>query len=330
MSNRDTTNSSTTPKPTGPAFLDEYSGHIAALYNASVLSLTSVSGADTITASVDPELPAGGLAAGMKFTVIWDQDNTGAATLNIDSTGAAGIVAKDGTALEAGQLEAGAMDLLEYDGANFILVSGGADGQSAARGRFIFDTTGVFSNSYPAETLVMVEAWGAGGGGYDGGSGSGGGGGAFQRAFFRAGDIPSLVTITIPAGGAKSGDGGDCTFGSLVRARGGGGGVFADAVVPGGSVAPDAGTTFASQPVSPLFGGGEGGYRSAGGAAYDGHPSSWGGGGGGAKDGGTRRDGGGSDFGGAGGDAEFAGARPGGGGGCDALGGPGRCIVTVF
>lgn len=325
MSNRDTTNSSTTPKPDGLAFLDEYSGHIAALYNASVLSLTDVSGADSITASVDPELPSGGLAAGMKFTVIWDQDNTGTATLNIDSTGAAGIVAKDGSALEAGQLEAGAMDLLEYDGSNFVLVTGGSDGASAARGRFIFETTGVFTNSYPAETLVMVEAWGAGGGGADEPTGGGGGGGSYQRAFFRSADLPSLVTVTIPAGGALESAGGDCTFGSLLKARGGSGGIV-NTGGAGGLIGAGVGRS------SGLFGGGAGGDIDTGPpvVAHDGSPGCWGGGGGGSKSGGGAASGGPSEFGGAGGDGDLAGAHPGGGGGLRGIGAKGRCIVTVF
>nr|WP_309504272.1 hypothetical protein [uncultured Roseovarius sp.] len=317
MATRDTTNSSTTPKPSGLDFLDEYSGHVGALYNNSTLPLTSVSGADTITASVDPALPSGGLVVGMKFTVEWASDNTGAATLNIDSVGAVSIVDRDGGTLLAGKLASGMRDLIEFDGTNFVLITGGADATTNNTGRTVYTSSGVWTNGLPSDAIVLVECWGAGAGGYSGNT-VGGGGGAYQRAFFRAGDLPSEVTITVPSGGALSSNGGNCTFGTHLTAHGGNGSNAFATPAPGGGVGPDGDIP------SGVFGGGDGASNSSSSPAGK---SCWGGGGGGSS---GFAAGGASQFGGDGGNYGVAGAAPGGGGGGGAVGGAGRCIVTIF
>jgi hypothetical protein len=95
-------------------------------------------------------------------------------------------------------------------------------------------------------TFADVILWGAGGGGGSGArqvsgsasSGGGGGGGGFlQRARFTTAELGASQTVTIGAGGTAGaaqtadstagnagGVGGDTTFGSLLRARGAGGG----------------------------------------------------------------------------------------------------------
>jgi hypothetical protein len=317
MANRDTTNGSTTPKPTGPDYLDEYSGHIGVLFNNSVLPLTSVSGADTITASVDPALPSGGLSTGMKFSITWAADNTGAATLNIGGTGAVSIVGKSGEALAAGQLAEDMRDILEYDGTNFILVTGGADTGESITGTTTYTYSDTWTNDYPDNTIVMVECWGAGGGGASAGGGGGGGGG-YQRGFFRAGDLPSTVAITVPAGASANSNGGSCTFGAYLAAHGGKGGSGSNGGNGGGGGPSGA-------VVSGAFGGGDGGD-----SGNNGAEAAWGGGGGGGYSIGA---GGGSEYGGAGGAASVAGSAPGGGGGggvSPAAGARGECRVTVF
>lgn len=313
---RDTTNSSTTPKPTGLEFLDEYSGHIGTLYNNAMLPLTNVAGADAVTADVVPALPSGGLAIGMKFSIVWAQNNTGAATLNVDGGGAKSIIAKDGSALQAGNLAAGATDLLIYDGSGFVVFSGGTavGGES---GRTVFDVTGTWVNTLPDDTIVMVECWGAGGGGGPGSDGGGGGGGAYQRAYFLAGDIPQTVTITIPSGGAVKQAGGPCWFGDLVVAWGGTQSNGYGSYGIGGGVGPSGAVQ------SGLFGGSKGAARSSNNDVAQ--ESCWGGAGG--NRGGSQML---SLFGGNGGANGQSGERPGGGGGRNAPGGSGRCIITVF
>lgn len=88
-------------------------------------------------------------------------------------------------------------------------------------------------------TFVQVELWGAGGGGggalntaaaENRGGGGGGGGGGYVIRLYKASDLAATVAVTIGAGGAGGnvGDGtvgGDTTFGALLTAYGGAGGV---------------------------------------------------------------------------------------------------------
>lgn len=64
-------------------------------------------------------------AAGQRFTFLVGTTNTGAATVNVDSQGAKSIVRSDGanTALAAGDLVAGMMAEIVYDGTRFHLMS---------------------------------------------------------------------------------------------------------------------------------------------------------------------------------------------------------------
>lgn len=81
--------------------------------------LTSVSGADTITASASPALTA--YTTGQTFTFKAAGTSTGAVTLNIDSVGATAVKQPDGTAIEAGDLTSGYVYTVTYDGTNFLL-----------------------------------------------------------------------------------------------------------------------------------------------------------------------------------------------------------------
>lgn len=152
--------------PSGTAFLDQYHDVLGALIDTSVLRLASVAGSDTITATAEPfEVASTGLVSGMKFTLVPAANNTGAATLNIDGRGAQSIVSGDGSSLNADALVAGTRYLLEFDGTDFVLIGSTGGGGTAAASRTTYDTTAVWSNGLPADTLVMVELWGAGAGG---------------------------------------------------------------------------------------------------------------------------------------------------------------------
>jgi len=95
----------------------------------------------------------------------------------------------------------------------------------------------------PLAVMVYVELYGAGGGGGNGVAsasnfgGSGGGGGAYAEAWFRAADIASSETVTVPGTAAAGGDGGDTSFGSTVKllAGGGKGGPVGGTALPLGS-----------------------------------------------------------------------------------------------
>jgi hypothetical protein len=81
--------------------------------------LSSVTGADTITAGVSPTPSA--YAAGQTFRFVSVGANTGAVTLNISSLGAKSITKNGATALVAGDIPSGAVVTVVYDGTQFQL-----------------------------------------------------------------------------------------------------------------------------------------------------------------------------------------------------------------
>ena len=91
-----------------------------AVYN----TLSSVSGADTITATGPASMS--GYAAGQVFKFVAAGDNTGAATLNITPSGSSALgakaITKQGTtALAAGDIKSGQIVIVVYDGTRFQL-----------------------------------------------------------------------------------------------------------------------------------------------------------------------------------------------------------------
>ena len=321
--------------PTGTNVLDQYASFVAALMDTAVMRLTSVAGTDTITATAEPiSLPTAGYTAGMKFTFVPANNNTGAATLNIDSKGAASIVSANGGALSADDLDNSTRYLIEYDGTNFVvLLSQGAT--SLGHTMTTYDTTAVWTNNLKATDLVRVQLWAGGAGGYTN-NGGGGGGGGYNEGYWLAGDLPATVTITIPSGGAVHSDGGDASFGSILAAYGGatpssagpggggGGETSAGSNTVGGQIGGGTGdSTTADNRARSIFGGGAGGWTTS----NNGGDAVYGGGGGGAHSVGA---GGTSVHGGNGGGDSVAGTLPAGGGGDGAAGGGGRCIITVI
>lgn len=93
----------------------------AQVQDGSLTYLTSVSGADTITAVGAVGMTA--YAAGQQFTFVSAGANTGAATLNINSIGAKAITKNGTTALSAGDIASGAVAEVVYDGTQFQLIS---------------------------------------------------------------------------------------------------------------------------------------------------------------------------------------------------------------
>ena len=84
--------------------------------------LVTVTGTDTLTGSVSPALTA--YAAGNLFSFVVANTNTGAVTINIDGNGAKSITRTGSTALVAGDMVAGQVVLIEYDGTRFQLLNG--------------------------------------------------------------------------------------------------------------------------------------------------------------------------------------------------------------
>lgn len=247
----------------------------------------------------------------------------------------------------------------------------------------IFNSSGTWTK--PTDAIsVLVQAWGAGGGGgggtraASGGGGitgaTGGGGGMYVEYTFRASDLSSTETVTIGAGGTAGtgaagntatggGSGGNTTFGSLLTAVGGSGGLEGTDGGPTAVSGVSGGSPYGS--ISGLYGGADqNGLYSAGsgsnGAGFvtgaNGLASYFGGGGGGGAGSSTAGTGGNSVLGGDGGNAGAYvssganggtgsnGSQPGGGGGAGGssgatttyiggnggTGGAGRVIVTTF
>ena len=84
--------------------------------------LVTVTGTDTLTGSATPALTA--YAAGNLFSFVVANTNTTAVTINIDGVGSKSITRTGSTALVAGDMVAGQVALIEYDGTRFQLLNG--------------------------------------------------------------------------------------------------------------------------------------------------------------------------------------------------------------
>lgn len=83
--------------------------------------LTSVVGTNAITASAPYGLT--GFGAGMKFTFVATGNNTGATTLNVNSSGAIPVTKNGTTALSAGDIKSGSAYEVVYDGTQYQLIN---------------------------------------------------------------------------------------------------------------------------------------------------------------------------------------------------------------
>ena len=81
----------------------------------------TVSGTNTLTATGSPTVT--GYLAGAQYSFVAQNTNTGAVTINIDSTGAKSITKNGSTALVAGNIIGGSVVLVEYDGTQFQLLN---------------------------------------------------------------------------------------------------------------------------------------------------------------------------------------------------------------
>jgi hypothetical protein len=87
----------------------------------SISNLITVAGTNTLTGLATPAL--GGYAAGAQFSFIAQNNNTAAVTIDIDTLGVKSITKFGTTALAAGDIIAGALMLIEYDGTRFQLLN---------------------------------------------------------------------------------------------------------------------------------------------------------------------------------------------------------------
>lgn len=99
-----------------PARIDEVQD------SAAIWGGTAGGTADALTISVTPSL-TGGYSAGHTFLFVAASNNTGAATLNVDSQGDASIKKGGTTDVEAGDIRANHLIIVTHDGSNFQLVN---------------------------------------------------------------------------------------------------------------------------------------------------------------------------------------------------------------
>ena len=84
-------------------------------------NLITVAGTNTLTGLATPALS--GYAAGAQYSFIAQNTNTAAVTIDIDTLGVKSITKFGTTALAAGDIIAGALTLIEYDGTRFQLLN---------------------------------------------------------------------------------------------------------------------------------------------------------------------------------------------------------------
>lgn len=121
--------------------------------------LASVAGTDTITGTMTPDLTA--YSAGMIAVFTPANDNTGAATLNIDTLGALDIQKYDGEALAAGDLKSGipALVVLDSGADDFILLNPQSQVTTSPNtSASEFGYKGIPQNSQTAGTYTLVLA----------------------------------------------------------------------------------------------------------------------------------------------------------------------------
>lgn len=89
----------------------------------SVNNLIVVAGTNTLTGVATPALT--GYTAGAQYSFIAQNTNTAAVTLDIDTLGVKSITKNGATALAPGDITAGALMYIEYDGTRFQLLTAG-------------------------------------------------------------------------------------------------------------------------------------------------------------------------------------------------------------
>jgi len=275
----------------------------------SINTLITVAGTNTLTGLATPSLA--GYVAGAQYSFIAQNNNTAAVTIDIDTLGAKSITKVGSVALEAGDIVAGALYQIAYDGTRFQLLTRTSASQlvvgttaqrpaTPSNGAMRWNSEllvaeiynginwqAVASQSYSVNYLV--EAGGGGGGSANSGGAGGGGAGGLLSSSLTV-NSGTAYTVTIGSGGAagatqpSNGTNGSNSVFSSATATGGGGGAGANTgSLPANSGGCGGGGGF----VSGAPGSGTSGQGFAGGAANGGSGASGGGGGGTSAVGGT-------------------------------------------
>lgn len=123
----------------------------------------STTAANTYTTTLAPAALA--YTAGMRISIKFTNANTGSATINCNSLGAKSIVTKDGSALIGGEIVAGMVADLRYDGTNFQLMSSALNNLTKAEIQnqtYTYTTSTTAANTYTATLTPAPTAYTAG------------------------------------------------------------------------------------------------------------------------------------------------------------------------
>jgi hypothetical protein len=192
--------------------------------------------ANTVTVTLNPVLST--YTTGMTVFVKIANNNTGNSTININSLGSKNITLSNATALVGGELVAGQISQLNYDGTEFQL-SNPANAAANAINSINVQTLSSHSSTYtPTSGMVMIKVRMVGAGG---GSGaitnagayavaSGGNSGSYLEFWMTAAQVGASLSYgagTSGSAGTSGGAGGNgtsSTFGSWTATGGTGGG----------------------------------------------------------------------------------------------------------
>lgn len=138
-----------------PTSVDDWTRSVMASVKRYVLDtdggLTS-SGTNTITITTNRSISSGHQAAGFSLRFKAGGTNTGAATLNVDSLGAVAVKRLNGDALSAGDIVAGGIYDVAFDGTNYVLMGAGTG--SGTYGTLSGDNTWSGTNTF-SSTVTM-------------------------------------------------------------------------------------------------------------------------------------------------------------------------------
>jgi len=173
--------------------------------NGTLVSLSAVAGADTITATAPFTVAA--YAGGQAFRFLAVAPNTGSVTINISGLGAKSVTKSGNLTLGVGDIVAGQIVEIVYDGTQFQMLNA-RPAASTVVTLSAFTASGTYT-PIAGMSYCVVHMVG------------GGGSGEYATAVFSAADIGASKAVTIGAGGAVNSAGGTTSLGALLTAVGG-------------------------------------------------------------------------------------------------------------
>lgn len=206
--------------------------------------------ANALTVTLDPAPASLAALTGTPIRIKIAATNTGAATLNVNGLGAKPLTRPSGAPVIAGDMAAGQIIEVIYNGLSFQLTG---MTQLAQGGRTVFATAGTSNWTVPAGVFrIFVRVWGGGGGGggvYGGstpGGAAGGAGGGYAEGWFAVtpGQVIAMAIAAAALGGGYGGigdNGGTCSAAGLCSATGGTGGQGATSNYPTPATTPGSG-----------------------------------------------------------------------------------------